>query len=230
MTSKEIFEKIKHHKKEIEFLNRQLKLVSVKETVGFYFITKEWLVDTKTHNLVYDYNVDDDCFSIISITENKEGNGFKLIYKTYSAGDDLRREIAGSVGEIQQMSSSIRDQIFSSLDSFLSQARNTVQTYSGDLNLSRSQNRFIGKCYKILDRPGKLILVFDYSDESKKAKALEVVPGDYMRIKNNVEIHRKVLIDDEEVEEVTESDFLNEYNSIASKFKEAINKTIKNDR
>lgn len=215
-TNKELKEEIKYHKSKIEELKMQINQNNAKGKVGCYYY--DGFGDSGNFNIISGFNKNN--YQIISIESDSNGM-FRGVHLKEIYFEDYNYFFSGR--KSHKVDSDFIYKLEKSCNTMLSRVQDKIKVKLMDQeSLTKNQIKFIGRFYRILG-DDSYMLIYNYLDKTKKAEGFKFnKKGEFFAraVKKKV-----TFLDDEESVEISESEFLNQFNQAVSILKEKLSKS-----
>lgn len=215
-TNKELKEEIKYHKSKIEELKIQINQNNAKGKVGCYYY--DGFRESGNFNIISGFNKNN--YQIILIESDRDGL-FHGVRPKEIYFEDYNYFFSGR--KSHKVDSDFLYNFEKSCNAMLSRVQDKIKVKLMDQgSLTKNQIKFIGRFYRILV-DDSYMLIYNYRDKTKKAEGF--------KFNKNGEIFtlackkKATFLDDEESVEISESEFLNQFNQVVRALKEKISKS-----
>lgn len=216
-TNKELKEEIKYHKSKIEELKMQINQNNAKGKVGCYYY--DGFGDSGNFNIISGFNKNN--YQIISISRFGSSDTYNRVCLKEVYFEDYNYFFGDR--KSHKVDSDFIDNFEKSCNSMLSRVQDEIKVkLMNQEGLTKNQVKFIGRFYKIL-ADDSYILIYNYLDKTKKAEGFKFnKKGEFFARACKKKV---TFLDDEESVEISESEFLNQFNQAVSMLKEKLSKS-----
>lgn len=205
-TNKELKKEIEYYKNKTEELENQLNEVGVKGKVGYCYYNN---FGDRPKDFIIISGFNKKKYQMLSIGNDSNGK----INKVYPKEDDFefyKNYFGSSNRKSHRIDSDFIDNLEKSCNAMLSRVRDEIRVKLMDREgLTKNQAKFIGRFYRIL-ADDSYMLVCDYLDKFKEPKGFRFNEEGEIFTKTTTD--RVTFLDDSDSVEISESEFLNQFN------------------